>query len=228
MLNIATAVAAGFAILAPAVAVAQERAPSFGDPQRVAPRGSYAQSCSGSYVNQGRLYADCRDTSGRLRGTSIELSRCSNSEIGNDNGLLVCGNVRGEYERGQGGGNGGGNNGGGWGGGNGGNNGGGWGGGNGNGGWNGGNNSNITVFRDENYRGPSMTFRNEVPNLDRNANDQISSFRLRGSWEVCTDAYYRGSCTVFDYDQSNLGRSGLNDRISSLRPARRNGGGNRW
>ena len=34
-----------------------------------------------------------------LRGTSIELSRCSNSEIGNDNGLLVCGNVRGEYER---------------------------------------------------------------------------------------------------------------------------------
>ncbi|MEG1029039.1 MAG: hypothetical protein RSE34_03055, partial [Brevundimonas sp.] len=82
---------------------------------RGAPRGSYAQSCSGSYVNQGRLYADCRDRRGNMRETSIELARCSSSDIGNDNGLLVCYNHRGDYEN-----NGrpGGNNGGGWGGGN--------------------------------------------------------------------------------------------------------------
>ena len=82
---------------------------------RGAPRGSYAQSCSGSYVNQGRLYADCRDRRGNMRETSIELARCSSSDIGNDNGLLVCYNHRGDYEN-----NGrpGGNNGGSWGGGN--------------------------------------------------------------------------------------------------------------
>lgn len=66
--------------------------------QRVAPRGSYAQSCSGAYVNQGRLYADCRDLRGQLRGTSIELARCSSAEIANRDGLLVCGAVRGSYE----------------------------------------------------------------------------------------------------------------------------------
>jgi len=49
-------------------------------------------------VNQGRLYADCRDTRGNVRGTSIELGRCSSSDIGNDNGLLVCHNVRGDSE----------------------------------------------------------------------------------------------------------------------------------
>jgi len=73
---------------------------------RVAPRGSYAQSCTGAYVNQGRLYADCRDERGRMRGTSIELARCSSEDIGNNNGLLVCGRFRGEYEDGQGGGGG--------------------------------------------------------------------------------------------------------------------------
>ena len=91
--------------------------------QRVAPRGSYAQTCANAYTNQGRLYADCRDERGQIRGTSIELARCSGDEITNNNGLLVCGRTRGDYEDrgpsrpGQGG-----NNGGGWGG----NNGGGW------------------------------------------------------------------------------------------------------
>ncbi len=76
----------------------QEYTTSQDGPQRVAPRGSFADSCSGSYVNQGRLYADCRDTRGNVRGTSIELGRCSSSDIGNNNGLLVCNNVRGDYE----------------------------------------------------------------------------------------------------------------------------------
>ncbi len=223
---------------------AQERAaPMDGGSQRVAPRGSFASSCSGSYVNQGRLYADCQDTRGNVRGTSIELARCSAFDIANNDGLLVCGNVRGEYERGSGGGNngggnngggnnGGGNNGGGWGGGgnNGGNNGGGWGGGGNNGGgWgNGGNNgrNSITVYADSNYRGYSQTFRNEIANLGSSGlNDQISSMELNGSWEVCTDANFRGQCTIVSTSTRNLGSTGYNDRISSLRPAR---GGGRW
>ena len=59
--------------------------------QRVAPRGGYTQSCSEAYVNRGRLYADCRDTRGRMRGTSIELNRCSAYEIRNSDGVLTCG-----------------------------------------------------------------------------------------------------------------------------------------
>eukprot|EP01035_Chromulina_nebulosa_P013239 gene13239-17596_t len=209
---------------------AQERAPSMGDgAQRVAPRGSYADSCSGSYVNQGRLYADCRDMRGNVRGTSIELARCSSSEIGNNDGLLVCGNVRGDYEdRGGnngGGGRPGGGNGGGWG--NGGNNGGGWGnGGNNGGGW-GGNNgrSGITVYSDSNYRGQSQSFRSEIGDLGRSGlNDQISSIEVNGAWEVCTDAWFRGQCQVITSSTRNLNNTGINDRISSMRPARRGGG----
>lgn len=229
----------------------QERAPSQdGGAQRVAPRGSYADSCSGSYVNQGRLYADCQDTRGNVRGSSIELARCSSSDIGNDNGLLVCYNVRGDYEdrnnNGGGGrpGNGGGNNGGGWGGGgnnggnngggwgnggnNGGNNGGGWGNGGGNngGGW-GGNRNGITVYGDRDYRGQSQSFNSEIANLGRSGlNDQISSIEINGgAWEVCSDAYFRGDCQVITSSTRNLNNTYLNDRISSMRPAR---GGGRW
>jgi len=177
---------------------------------RGAPRGSYAQSCTGSYVNQGRLYADCRDTRGRMRETSIELARCSSSDIGNDNGLLVCQGHRGDYEGAgrPGGGNG--------------NNPGGPGGSNGGPGWG---ETTIAVYQDANYRGRSMTFREAIPNLRNSGlNDAISSLRLgRGSWEVCEDANYRGRCQVINGDVRDLGRSGMNDRISSLRPARRGG-----
>lgn len=177
---------------------------------RGAPRGSYAQSCTGSYVNQGRLYADCRDRRGNMRETSIELARCSSSDIGNDNGLLVCYNHRGDYEdNGRPGGGNGSNPG--------------WPGGPGNGGgWG---NVSITVYQDANYRGRSMTFREAIPNLRNSGlNDAISSMRLsRGSWEVCEDANYRGRCQVINGDVRDLGRTGMNDRISSLRPARRGG-----
>jgi hypothetical protein len=219
-------VLAALAVLAPA----QEFAPSQDGPQRGAPRGSYAQSCTGSYVNQGRLYADCRDTRGRVRSTSIELARCSSSDIGNDDGLLVCQGVRGSFENnggGNGGGWGGGNNGGGWGGGN---NGGGWGGGNNGGGWGGGGNgggrNSITVYQDSNFRGYSETFRGEIYDLGRSGfNDRISSMQMNGTWEACTDANFRGQCQVFSGSVRNLDNWGMNDRISSLRPAR---GGGRW
>ncbi|KPF79269.1 hypothetical protein IP78_09470 [Brevundimonas sp. AAP58] len=209
---------AAMAILAPA----QEYARPQDGPQRGAPRGSYAQTCTGSYVNQGRLYADCRDTRGRIRSTSIELARCSSSDIANDDGLLVCQGVRGSYEN-----NGGGNNGGGWGGGN---NGGGWGGGNNGGGWGGGNNgggrNSITIYQDANFRGYSETLRGPIYDLARSGfNDRISSMQMNGSWEACTDANFRGQCQVFTGSVRNLARWGMNDRISSLRPVR---GGGRW
>ena len=183
--------------------LSQEAAPyAPGGQERVAPRGDYRDSCSGEYVNRGRLYADCRDRRGNVRGTSIELNRCTAHEIRNDNGLLVCGPFRGTYEERPGGGRP--DHGGGW----------------GNG------RSEITVYRDALYRGESTTFRGEMPNLRNTGfNDVISSMRFRGSWEVCTDAYFRGTCRVFSDDVWNLQQHGLNDRISSLRPVR--GGGRR-
>ncbi|OJU54765.1 MAG: hypothetical protein BGO02_00390 [Brevundimonas sp. 67-6] len=189
--------------------------------QRGAPRGSYAQSCTGSYVNQGRLYADCRDMRGNMRETSIELARCSSEEIVNRDGRLVCGRFQGDFE------NGGrpSRPGGGWNDGRPGRPGGGWDDGRpGNGGWG---RSSITVYRDSDYRGQSMSFREEVPNLrNMGMNDAISSIRLsRGAWEVCEDAYYRGRCEIVSGDMRNLANTGMNDRISSLRPAR---GGGRW
>jgi len=188
-------------ILIAAALTAAMSAPAPALQQRVAPRGSYAQSCSGAYVNQGRLYADCRDTRGQVRGTSIELARCSSSDIGNDNGLLVCFGTRGRYESGGRPGNG---------------NGGGWGGNN--GGWG---RSSITVFTDSNYRGASREFTEEDRNLGRTSfNDRISSIRVRGRWEVCTDAEFRGRCRIIDSDVRNLS-GGFNDSISSVRPVGR-------
>jgi hypothetical protein len=158
---------------------------------------------------------------GNMRETSIELARCSSEEIVNRDGRLVCGRFQGDFE------NGGrpGRPGGGWNDGRPGRPGGGWDDGRpGNGGWG---RSSITVYRDSDYRGQSMSFREEVPNLrNMGMNDAISSIRLsRGAWEVCEDAYYRGRCEIVSGDMRNLANTGMNDRISSLRPAR---GGGRW
>ena len=184
--------------------LSQEAAPyAPGGQERVAPRGDYRDSCSGEYVNRGRLYADCRDRRGDIRGTSIELNRCSDYEIRNDNGLLVCGPHRGTYEGRPGGG-----------------------GGDDDGGWGGGRRNEITVYRDALYRGASTSFRGAMPNLrETDFNDNISSMRFRGTWEACTDAYFRGTCRTFSDDVWNLQQHGMNDRISSLRPVR--GGGRR-
>jgi hypothetical protein len=184
----------------------QEFAPQIpGGPERVAPRGDYRASCSGEYVNRGRLYADCRNNRGNIRGTSIELNRCANYEIRNNDGLLVCGPIRGDYEDRPGGGGGRPDRpGGGW----------------------GGGRTSVTIFRDADYRGASFRFDNEMPNLANTGfNDAISSMQFRGEWEACTDAYYRGQCVTFRDDVRNLRYTGMNDRISSLRPVR---GGGRW
>lgn len=183
----------------------QPAAPAMGGGQelRVAPRGDYRDSCSGEYVNRGRLYADCRTNRGQIRGTSIELNRCSAYEIRNNDGLLVCGPVRGQYEDRPGGGGPGGPGG----------PGGGWGG-----------RASITVYRDANFRGASYNFQDAIPNLANSGlNDAISSMQVRGEWEACTDAYYRGTCRTFRDDVRNLQLQGMNDRISSLRPTRRGG-----
>lgn len=182
----------------------QEAAPQIpGGAERVAPRGDYRDSCNGEYVNRGRLYADCRDDRGRIRGTSIELNRCTAYEIRNRDGLLVCGPNRGEFEDRPGGG------GGGW-----------------PGPGDGGNGRAIVVYRDDGFQGTSRSFEGAISDLrSAGMNDTISSMRMRGQWTACTDANFRGQCQTFSGDVSSLRAAGMNDRISSLRPGRFDGGG---
>jgi uncharacterized protein YcfJ len=80
----------------------------------------------------------------------------------------------------------------------------------------------VTFYEGEAYRGRAFTTANAVPNFQRQGfNDRASSVVVeRGRWEVCEDAHFRGRCVLLrrgSYD--TLGRMGLNDRVSSVRPA---------
>ena len=78
----------------------------------------------------------------------------------------------------------------------------------------------ITVYEHPDYRGDSMTFRNEVPDLrEEGLNDRISSLEVDGNqaWEVCRDVNFGGGCRVFQGTIDDLRSEGWNDRISSMR-----------
>lgn len=88
--------------------------------------------------------------------------------------------------------------------------------------WGRGNNgySGITVYEDPDFRGDSVTFRNEVADLRQHGlNDRISSLEVDGNqaWEVCRDINFGGGCRVFQGSIEDLRAEGWNDRISSMR-----------
>ena len=92
----------------------------------------------------------------------------------------------------------------------------------------------ITVYEHPDFRGDSVTFRNEVADLrEHGLNDRISSLELDGNqaWEVCRDAHFSGGCRVFSGTIDDLRAAGWNDRISSMRAvgfARNNNRGGWW
>ena len=61
--------------------------------------GSYQQSCGNVQQDGSTLSAVCRDGRGRQVETSIDLNRCGRSDIANNQGILQCGNVRGNGRR---------------------------------------------------------------------------------------------------------------------------------
>jgi hypothetical protein len=78
----------------------------------------------------------------------------------------------------------------------------------------------ITVYEHPDFRGDSVTFRNEVADLRQHAlNDRISSLEVDGNqaWEVCRDVNFGGGCRVFQGSIDDLRAEGWNDRISSMR-----------
>lgn len=78
----------------------------------------------------------------------------------------------------------------------------------------------ITVYGQDGLRGRSFTFESSVPNLQGSRlNDRASSLSVReGTWQLCSEPYYRGTCvTVGPGEYRSLRAAGLDNRISSIR-----------
>ncbi len=80
----------------------------------------------------------------------------------------------------------------------------------------------VTFYEGEGFRGRAFTTARPIANFQRiGFNDRASSIVVdRGRWEVCEDANFAGRCVLLrrgSYD--TLTRMGLNDRVSSVRPA---------
>lgn len=80
----------------------------------------------------------------------------------------------------------------------------------------------ITFYENEDFRGRSFAASTWVTDFTRYGfNDRPSSAIIsNGNWEVCEDVRFEGRCAVLrpgNYD--SLRAMGMNDRISSVRPA---------
>ena len=76
------------------------------------------------------------------------------------------------------------------------------------------------MYEHPDFRGDSVTFRNEIPDLrEHGLNDRITSLEVDGNqaWEVCRDVNFGGGCRTFTGTIDDLREAGWNDRISSLR-----------
>jgi hypothetical protein len=83
----------------------------------------------------------------------------------------------------------------------------------------------IMVFTDRDFRGESVSFRDDAPDLlPYGLNDKISSIRIPPgeSWEVCQDVNFVNRCQIITRSVADLRSIGWDDRISSLRRLRQN------
>src|SRR6266508_6281902 len=80
--------------------------------------------------------------------------------------------------------------------------------------------ADITLYQREGYGGRRFTATQSVSDLANvGFNDRASSVVIHGgSWQLCTDAYFRGRCvTLQNGDYPSLAALGLNDSVSSIR-----------
>ena len=75
----------------------------------------------------------------------------------------------------------------------------------------------LVIYKDSNFRGPSDTIKGEVANLENGFGRQVSSIIARGgAWEVCTGDHFSGRCRALpEGEYATLGN--LNERIVSVR-----------
>jgi len=84
----------------------------------------------------------------------------------------------------------------------------------------------LTLYKDSEFRGPSISLRDATPNLERAGfNDVTSSVIVRsGTWELCEHAAFQGRCIKLDRGEYRM-LEGFNDKVSSVREI--NGRGDR-
>src|SRR4030095_15284682 len=78
----------------------------------------------------------------------------------------------------------------------------------------------IVLYQGENFTGQRFSSNESVNDLARvGFNDRASSATIRGgSWQLCTDSYYRGQCaTLRPGDYPSLRNMGLGNAVSSIR-----------
>jgi len=86
----------------------------------------------------------------------------------------------------------------------------------------------IVLYQGENFSGQRFSSNESVSDLARvGFNDRASSVTIRGgSWQLCSDSYYRGQCaTLRAGDYPSLGAMGLANAVSSIREVGWQGGG---
>lgn len=78
------------------------------------------------------------------------------------------------------------------------------------------------LFEHQNFEGKRMSLRADTPNLDRtDFNDRTESILVRDStWEVCTEAFFRGRCTRLGPGEYRNLSGEFTRSISSLREVR--------
>ncbi len=84
----------------------------------------------------------------------------------------------------------------------------------------------LTLYDRQNFSGPLRSLRGPTPNFEvLGINDAAASLIVqRGTWQLCTDANYRGDCVTYGpgrYPQL----PGKDDRFSSARPVQGGWGG---
>jgi len=76
----------------------------------------------------------------------------------------------------------------------------------------------AVLFEERGFRGRSITISGSASNLRHlGFNDKAMSIRVRGRWQICSDANYRGQCSTIYRDVDDLSRFGLDRNLSSLR-----------
>jgi len=80
----------------------------------------------------------------------------------------------------------------------------------------------LELFNDPGFRGNSVILTDAAPDLRARSNRSGSVRVYGGEWELCDDERFRGHCATISDDVPDLKRVGLRDKVSSVRPLRRN------
>jgi hypothetical protein len=90
----------------------------------------------------------------------------------------------------------------------------------------GGRGPSATLFEGPNFTGRSVTVVGDVSNLSNYGfNDRAQSLRLEGRWRLCEHSGFEGRCVEQAGEIPELNTMALAERITSLAPVGRGGGG---